>query len=223
MIDARYNKISEINLSKPRFLQELLLTGNCISDLSIFIEKTRNLKELKVLGLGKNNASLESDYQEVILAVFPQLEILDGRRMKTRKDIIVQPLNLVVRTGLSSADKDLIKKSNNIQKKRLLADGAEMDRMSAVAQKQKEDFDAAKMRAAPIPEGLDFLGKSMRVSLPKNKQRAENSRSNSRLFLKRPVYSDKIVLSDVEIATGRMCPNTPAMFKSEVRMERIFG
>ncbi|OHT14085.1 hypothetical protein TRFO_15617 [Tritrichomonas foetus] len=94
LIDARHNKIRDINLSQQLYLEELYLAGNKLQNLETTIQKISHIRNLKILDLQDNPLSLERGYRQYIINTFADLKILDGHEItkieKKKRDIHLQ-------------------------------------------------------------------------------------------------------------------------------------
>ena len=212
-IDARHNKISDFDLSKQLFLEELYLSGNCLQNLSATLKKMEHIKRLHILDLKDNLVSLEKGYRKQVANVFPDLEILDGQHVTPdeRKKILTQKssktsnllstvspitprrrpksiLQCLKERPLSQADDIVRRKANHIIAQREERKEKELLEQTAAFRKQKEEFEmAAQIRVAPIPQELDFLEMAKRKTEQKVKIQ-ETSRPNTRLYFKSPSF-----------------------------------
>jgi hypothetical protein len=97
LIDARYNRLRDVNLPEQRYLRELYLSHNKLESLETFIPKLVHMRELQVLDLRENPLALEKGYRNLVTTQIPTLLVLDGLPI-TRTPLLrnlsqSQPLN----------------------------------------------------------------------------------------------------------------------------------
>lgn len=224
-IDARYNQITDFDLSHQTFLEELYLSGNKIQNLEVVMKKLSHIRNLRVLDLRGNPLTLEKNYKQLAVSTFPDLQNLDGHEI-TQYDHIKYPnskipsssinknmsiskltLNTTRRKNttvlqclkerpLSSADQIVQKRVDHILKEREKKKEMELLEQTAVARKRKEDFEAAaKIKTAPMPEELDFLGKAERLAAEKKPVVKPTKRPHTRIYFKKPSPQGKRIKS----------------------------
>lgn len=209
-IDARYNQITDFDLSHQMFLEELYLSGNNIQNLDAVMGKLSHIKNLHVLDLRGNPLTLEKNYKQLAVITFPELQILDGHEItqldhmkyshqinpntntsrlslttSRRKNTTI--LQCLKERPLSSADLIVQRRVSHIKKERELKREKELLDQTAVARKRKEDFEAAaKIKTAPMPEELDFLGKAERIAAEKKPVVKKVKKPHTRIYFKKP-------------------------------------
>jgi hypothetical protein len=96
----------------------------------------------------------------------------------------------------SPAEKLVKKNFATVKRNRKLEGQFEHERATAVARKKREDFErAATLRFTLISEEFNFLEKEIRKMKANLLPRYVESRPNTRIYLKVPVYSDSGELS----------------------------
>lgn len=224
-IDARYNRITDFDLTHQLFLEELYLSGNNIQNLDAVMNKLSHIRNLRVLDLRGNPLTLEKNYKQLAISTFPELQNLDGHEI-TQHDHIKYPnkkyanpsitknamtsrltLNTTKRKNmtvlqclkerpLSSADLIVQKRVDQILKEREKKKEEELLEQTAVARKRKEDFEAAaKIKTAPMPEDLDFLGKAEKIAAEKKPVIKPVKRPHTRIYFKKPTPQAKRIKS----------------------------
>jgi hypothetical protein len=215
VIDARYNRIRDVDLPGQRCLEELYLAGNCLHSLERFLPKVIHIKDLKVLDLRKNGLTCEPGYWARMKGSFSVLQTLDGRTIQRETESATIKVTEAQGTwsivdylesqGPSRAEQIIQKKAMLIKKNRKVDDDRKWQNATAASRKQKADFElAATMRVAPISEALDFLGREMRKKAGSMKVELPDSRPNTRMFLKVPEYSEAYELSDYDSTAIRL-------------------
>lgn len=240
-IDARGNKITDVNLSKQQFIVDLLLSDNNLMDLDVFCTRIAHLKDLDTLDLRGNEVSQEKGYRNRIISMFPRLKILDGievtpservkntrlvkpgtiERSKTRCSSVAEYLKAQPK---SAADAFVSQKANAIRRaheKQRLQREAEQ---TAASRERKESFDAlVNSKEIPIPEALDFLGMSLRSQENKQQESAAIKRPNTRMFLKTLKYRELSITRPEEELLCQMNPRmTPKAIKTIVEPEIVY-
>lgn len=234
IIDARNNKIRDVDLTNQHFLEELYLADNCLHDLQSFIKKVSHIKDLQILDLRNNSLALENQYRSTVISAFPALRILDGHpvtlRERQRGKVGTATRNLqttrrprsilqcLQERPMSAADANVRRKANTIRRDRDIAEKEEQERLTAAARKRKEEFEQkARNKDIPMPEELDFLGQAIRRAEALRRKPAETPRPHTRMFLKAPVYTKAKELSPEEERAVRLNPNLPAVFNAKVQ------
>lgn len=236
-LDARNNEIVDIDLSKQEYMRELYLSGNKLQDLDRILSKLIHMRDLQTLDLRGNPLTLEKGYRSTIIQSFPTLKNLDGLEVETYER--VKPKLVGVRTTnknrpktvlqclltrpLSSADAAVKLRAEKIRKARETKLQREEEERAAAARKLREEFDAkAAMKEAPMAEGFDYLGKSMLRNQTPNEVARPQTRARSRMYIKRPVYTEKKELEEGEQRAVQLNPNLPPVFKSNVSYEIMY-
>ena len=78
LLDARKNEITDFDLKKQTYLQDLFLSDNLLQDLDTQITKLEHLKNLETLDLRGNPMTLEKGYRMTVISHMPWLKVLDG-------------------------------------------------------------------------------------------------------------------------------------------------
>ena len=207
IIDARDNQISHIHLPKQSFLKELYLANNNFTDVDLFIEEASNLRNLEILDLRNNLLTQVRGYRQMIISKFQSLKVLDGLEVlvSERQKANLQKsdkasttktkrrpcsmLDFLKSAPLSEPDKEVIKKSEHIRKLMEKKRKEEEEEQTKAARLQREEFEAKnKINDIPIPEGLDFLGKTKKLiiqDVPKKQNRAR-----SRMYIKTTTFAE---------------------------------
>ncbi|KAL0219104.1 hypothetical protein P9112_004757 [Eukaryota sp. TZLM1-RC] len=173
------NFISTLNnssVTKLKHLRHLCLANNQLSGLDSVISSLKHLDNLHNLNLTGNPVTEEPFYREEMIKTFPKLEILDlqlitveERNLVTRKSNPKIAFNKTVpestlrwRTcSLKVTKKDLFKDSYCVElmKKSMKNFSREEPIESSAAKTEPLD---SRPFTAPLPTGLDYLGKERR-------------------------------------------------------------
>ena len=236
-LDARNNHMTDFDLSKQQYMRELYLSGNKLTDLDRILAKLAHMHDLQVLDLRGNPLTLEKGYRGTVIRTFPTLKTLDGldvmpsERVKpkvvgvratqgSRPKTVLQAL---LSRPLSDADLIVQKKAERIKRQMELKQQREEEEQTAAARKLKEEFErAAASREAPIADGLDFLGMSLRRNQKPKIEKPVKPRARSRIYIKKSFVDERSVMSEDDEQAMRMNPLMPPVFKSSLRMQPVF-
>jgi hypothetical protein len=237
-LDARYNHITEIDLPSQEYMRELYLSCNELQDLDANLNKLAHMRDLQVLDLRNNPLCLEKGYRLSVISRIPTLKILDGidvtaaerRRARIRESGSPTPSGRISRRStasrprsvletlltrpLSAADSVIKERSRRIREKRIMEARREEEEATAIARKRKEDFErAALVKVAPMPDGLDYLGKALHKEEAKQEARPKTHQSFLRMYLVQPVFTDAVELTDGERRCLQFNPRLPPIFR----------
>ena len=246
IIDARDNQIVDFDFKKQTFLTDLFLSGNKLQDLECILGKLCHLRNLETLDLRGNPLTLEKGYRQQVLNAMPWLINLDGIETKqdkqraqlkqimitrgnrslhpTRSGRRPQSILEQLRTRpLSAADLVVKRKAAHIRAQTQLRLKREEEERTAAARKQREEFEMkAQQEELPMPEGLDFLGQLKKKEQVVEEKTVSNRRPISRMYLKKPVYTQPSKLSKDDEVMRRFNPELP-LFNLRVHNEETFA
>lgn len=236
-LDARNNQMTDFDLSKQQYMRELYLSGNALTDLDRILGKLSHMRDLHVLDLRGNPLTLEKGYRSAVIRTFPTLKTLDGLDVLASERVKPKVVGIRAMQGprpktmlqcllmrpLSEADMIVQKKAEKIKKEMELRQQKEEEERTAAARKLKEEFEqAATVRVAPIPDGLDYLGMSMRRNEVPVVEKASKPRSRSRMYIKKPFFDEKRVMTEAEERAMVMNPRMPQVFNASLRLQPVF-
>jgi hypothetical protein len=219
-LDARGNRISDLDLSRQLFLTDLYLANNRLQNLSEFIRKIGHLRCLEILDIRGNPAAQEKGSRRVIALKFPDLKILDGIEI-TQKErnqfgrlLVARPrgygtaVEFWKSKSLSKAESTLAKRTALILRERQEREMLEKDNRQSEMRGESKNFEASKVvKEAPVPDGMDFLGKAMEEERNRNKKRVVRQRLGLRMFFKAAKCREVTVVTPVESFLQQLCPD----------------
>jgi len=102
VIDARCNRIGDVDISHQLCLNELCLAGNRLQGLDAFVTRLAHMRYLHVLDLRDNDLALESGYRRTVIRAIQPLQLLDGlpitaceRRKRTAQRAPAMPVGFL--------------------------------------------------------------------------------------------------------------------------------
>lgn len=247
-LDARNNKIRDLDMEKQEYMRELYLAGNQLHDLEKILSKMDHMKDLKVLDLRQNPLTLEKGYRSLVISKFPDLITLDGldvtpferkkkstntpsltsvqtsvvsRKSGTRPNSVLQVL---LARPLSAADATVQYKANRIRMAKIMKEKREMEEQTAIARKRKEEYEeAANKRIAPMADGSRVLERSelMQRCVPAATPQPKK-RPTTRMYVKMPIYTKSGYLTADEERAAKLNPELPPIFDVRLSHKTVY-
>jgi hypothetical protein len=202
VIDARSNELTDLDLPRQQFLEELLLGDNHFPDLDVFLSKTSHMHDLTVLDLQGNPLCQEKGYRKRMIAKFGYLRVLDGIDVTAAErappprliglGVLTRPraksmVDYLRTRPLSEADSVVEHKAMWIRKGQEERKKREMEEATAIARARTEAFEAgAKQKTLPLAEALQRQALETAGERPRDEQK----RGSTRLWVKAAQYRD---------------------------------